>query len=85
MSDLQKFDAEIEKTRQTVEEMRTKLDQSGVLLENLERMEKSLPIISQKQVKEFQKEAKSKGYKGAFVVAFKNEKKISVKDALASK
>jgi len=30
-------------------------------------------------------EAKTKGYKGAFVVAFKNEKKISVKDALAAK
>ena len=37
------------------------------------------------KVKEFQKEAKSKGYKGAFVVAFKNKKKISVKDALDSK
>ncbi|WP_117883322.1 N-acetylmuramoyl-L-alanine amidase family protein [Aureibaculum luteum] len=30
-------------------------------------------------------EAKAKGFKGAFIVAFKNEKKISVKDALASK
>ncbi|QCX39494.1 N-acetylmuramoyl-L-alanine amidase [Aureibaculum algae] len=30
-------------------------------------------------------EAKAKGYKGAFIVAFKNEKKISVKDALALK
>ncbi len=30
-------------------------------------------------------EAKSKGYTGAFIVAFKNDKKISVKAALASK
>ncbi len=39
MSDLQKFDAEIEKTRQTVEEMRTKIDQSGVLLDKLAKTE----------------------------------------------
>ena len=35
MADLQKFDAEIEKTRQTVEEMKTKLEQSGIVLEKL--------------------------------------------------
>ena len=39
MSDLQKFDAEIEKTRQTVEEMRSKIDQSSVLLEKLAKAE----------------------------------------------
>lgn len=33
MANLQKFDAEIEKTRQTVEQMREKLDQSGIVLE----------------------------------------------------
>ncbi|RPD98648.1 N-acetylmuramoyl-L-alanine amidase [Aureibaculum marinum] len=33
----------------------------------------------------YRAEAKSKGYKGAFIVAFKNKKKISVKEALASK
>jgi len=37
------------------------------------------------KIKELQKEAKTKGYKGAFVIAFKNGRKISVKDALASK
>ncbi|MDY7393784.1 N-acetylmuramoyl-L-alanine amidase [Aureibaculum sp. 2210JD6-5] len=37
------------------------------------------------KIKELQKEAKAKGFAGAFVVAFKNERKISVKDALASK
>ena len=31
MANLQKFDAEIEKTRQTVEQMREKLDQSGIV------------------------------------------------------
>ena len=33
MAGLQKFDAEIEKTRQSVEEMREKLDQSGKVLD----------------------------------------------------
>ncbi len=33
MASLQNFDAEIEKTRQVVEDMRTKLDQSGIVLE----------------------------------------------------
>lgn len=37
------------------------------------------------KVKELQAEAKAKGYIGAFIVAFKNAKKISVKDALATK
>ena len=37
------------------------------------------------KVKEYQAEAKSKGYKGAFIVAFKNERKISVKKALSAK
>jgi hypothetical protein len=35
MASLQKFDDEIEKTRQTVEEMKTRLEQSGVLLDKL--------------------------------------------------
>jgi len=35
MSDMAKFDAEIEKTRSTVEEMRDKIKQSGVLLEEV--------------------------------------------------
>lgn len=39
MSKLQKFDAEIEKTRQTVEEMKTKLEQSGIVLEKLSKAE----------------------------------------------
>ncbi len=39
MAELQKFDAEIEKTRQTVEEMKTKLDQSSVVLEKLAEAE----------------------------------------------
>ena len=39
MADLQKFDAEIEKTRQTVEEMKTKLEQSGIVLEKLAKAE----------------------------------------------
>lgn len=33
MASLQKFDAEIEKTRRTVEEMKTKLEQSGIVLD----------------------------------------------------
>lgn len=37
------------------------------------------------KVKELQKIARSKGYTSAFVVAFKNEKKISVKEALKTK
>lgn len=35
MSDMSKFDREIEKTRSTVEEMRGKIEQSGVLLEEM--------------------------------------------------
>ena len=35
MSDMSKFDREIEKTRSTVEEMRGKIEQSGVLLEEV--------------------------------------------------
>jgi hypothetical protein len=35
MSDMSKFDREIEKTRNTVEEMRGKIEQSGVLLEEV--------------------------------------------------
>ncbi|MGI9367090.1 MAG: hypothetical protein ACR2O8_18065 [Rhizobiaceae bacterium] len=35
MSDMSKFDQEIEKTRSTVEEMRGKIEQSGVLLEEM--------------------------------------------------
>ena len=39
MANLNKFDSEIEKTRQTVEEMRKKLEQSGVVLEKLAKAE----------------------------------------------
>jgi len=39
MASLQNFDAEIEKTRQTVEEMKSKLEQSGVVLEKLAKAE----------------------------------------------
>ncbi len=39
MATMQTFDAEIEKTRQTVEEMRTKLEQSGVLLDKIAKTE----------------------------------------------
>ena len=39
MSDMTKFDREIEKTRATVEEMRGKIEQSGVLLEELSKSE----------------------------------------------
>lgn len=39
MATLQNMDAEIEKTRQTVEEMRSKLEQSGVMLEKLAKAE----------------------------------------------
>lgn len=35
MSGLQKFDTEIEKTRSAIEEMRTKMEQSGVVLDKL--------------------------------------------------
>lgn len=38
-ADMKKFDAEIERTRQTVEEMRSKLEQSGVLLDQLAKAE----------------------------------------------
>jgi len=37
------------------------------------------------EVKKLQKFAKEKGYTSSFVVAFKNDKKISVKDALSAK
>ena len=39
MATLQNFDAEIEKTRETVEEMKTKLDQSAVVLEEFAKAE----------------------------------------------
>jgi len=39
MASLQKFDAEIEKTRQTVESMKEKLDQSGIVLEEFAKAE----------------------------------------------
>jgi hypothetical protein len=39
MANLQQFDAEIEKTRQTVEEMKTKLEQSGIVLDKLAKTE----------------------------------------------
>jgi hypothetical protein len=39
MANLNKFDSEIEKTRATVEEMRKKLEQSGVVLEKLAKAE----------------------------------------------
>ncbi len=39
MATMKQFDAEIEKTRQTVEEMRAKLEQSGVVLEKLAKAE----------------------------------------------
>ena len=39
MATLQNFDAEIETTRQTVEEMRQKLDQSGVVLDEFAKSE----------------------------------------------
>lgn len=39
MTSLQKFDAEIEKTRQTVEDMKSKLEQSGIVLEKLAEAE----------------------------------------------
>ncbi|MCB1449922.1 MAG: hypothetical protein KDJ67_07360, partial [Nitratireductor sp.] len=39
MASMQNFDAEIEKTRQTVEEMKVKLEQSGVLLDKFAKAE----------------------------------------------
>ncbi len=39
MASMQKFDAEIEKTRRTVEEMKTKLEQSGIVLDKFADME----------------------------------------------
>ncbi|MCB1428184.1 MAG: hypothetical protein KDJ66_03535, partial [Nitratireductor sp.] len=39
MASMQNFDAEIEKTRQTVEEMKTKLEQSGVVLDKFAKAE----------------------------------------------
>jgi hypothetical protein len=39
MANLSAFDSEIEKTRQTVEAMRTKLEQSGVVLDKLAKAE----------------------------------------------
>lgn len=39
MASLQNFDSEIEKTRQTVEDMKTKLEQSGVVLEKMAKTE----------------------------------------------
>ena len=39
MASLQNFDSEIEKTRQTVEDMKQKLEQSGVVLEKLAKAE----------------------------------------------
>ena len=39
MATMKRFDAEIERTRATVEEMRTKLEQSGVVLEKLAKAE----------------------------------------------
>ena len=39
MADLSKFDSEIEKTRQSVEEMKKKLEQSGVMLDKLAKTE----------------------------------------------
>lgn len=39
MANLQKFDSEIERTRQTVEEMKTKLEQSGIILEKVAKAE----------------------------------------------
>jgi len=39
MATMKRFDAEIEKTRATVEEMRAKLEQSGVVLEKLAKAE----------------------------------------------
>ena len=39
MSDMAKFDQEIEKTRATVEEMRDKIKQSGVVLEEFSKSE----------------------------------------------
>ena len=39
MASLSKFDAQIEKTRSTVEDMRTRIEQSGVVLEKMARAE----------------------------------------------
>jgi len=39
MADIKNMDTEIEKTRQTIEEMRSKLEQSGVVLEKLAKAE----------------------------------------------
>ncbi|MEZ5873187.1 MAG: hypothetical protein R3D32_15350 [Nitratireductor sp.] len=39
MASMQNFDAEIEKTRRTVEEMKTKLEQSGVVLDKFAKAE----------------------------------------------
>lgn len=39
MAGMQKFDSEIEKTRQTVQDMRSKLEQSGIVLEKLAEAE----------------------------------------------
>jgi hypothetical protein len=39
MANLQNFDSEIEKTRQTVEAMKTKLEQSGIVLEKMAKAE----------------------------------------------
>ena len=42
MATLQNFDTEIEKTRRTVEEMRSKIEQSGIVLEELARADKKI-------------------------------------------
>ena len=42
MATLQNFDAEIEKTKRTVEEMRSKIEQSGIVLEGLAKADKKI-------------------------------------------
>ena len=42
MATLQNFDAEIEKTKQVVEEMRTKIEQSGTMLDKFAQADQKI-------------------------------------------
>ena len=54
MANLSAFDSEIEKTRQTVEAMRTKLEQSGVVLDKLAKAtERSRAALAAEAVRQF--------------------------------
>ena len=44
MATLQNFDLEIAKTKQVVEEMRSKIEQSGTVLDTLAKADKNKPI-----------------------------------------